>query len=204
MKSLNKKGFTLIELMIVVAILGILAAVAIPAFVQYMARTKSGETSILLKTLTEGQVTFFNKPRYSAADGSELSRCYLVMAKVPNAAPTAQKQAWAGNVNSDFLGFSSASPVYYSYGTGNVVAAPTGVMADVTIPGASAAGICLTNNATPAAAAAAQAAYMSATAQGDLDGDALTFSLYQRNLGTSAASGQVPAAQPIISQWELE
>jgi type IV pilus assembly protein PilA len=48
MKRSIQKGFTLIELMIVVAIIGILAAIALPAYQDYVAKSQASEAMVLL------------------------------------------------------------------------------------------------------------------------------------------------------------
>lgn len=62
----RNRGFTLIELMIVVAIIGILAAIAIPNFLKFQARSKQSEAKTNLKALYTAQKSFFSeKDRYS-------------------------------------------------------------------------------------------------------------------------------------------
>jgi type IV pilus assembly protein PilA len=58
MKKLTR-GFTLIELMIVVAIIGLLAALAIPNFIKFQARSRQSEAKSNLKALFTAQKSYY-------------------------------------------------------------------------------------------------------------------------------------------------
>ncbi len=70
MKALQK-GFTLIELMIVVAIVGILAAIALPAYQDYMARAKMTEPLAKLDEMKLGIAEFVASNNRTPNDGIE-------------------------------------------------------------------------------------------------------------------------------------
>ena len=54
----KQEGFTLIELMIVVAIIGILAAIAIPNFLQYQLKSRQSEAKVNLNAIKTSEIAF--------------------------------------------------------------------------------------------------------------------------------------------------
>jgi len=55
----SNQGFTLVELMVVVAIIGLLSAVAIPNFQKYQARTKTAEAKLQLSSIYAAEQSFY-------------------------------------------------------------------------------------------------------------------------------------------------
>jgi type IV pilus assembly protein PilA len=92
------KGFTLIELMIVVAIIGILAAIAIPNFMKYQLRAKFGELPTNVNGLFKAQESLRQSERI--VPGSSVTGQYYGFAMLPSTCPVdlgngTSKHAWS-------------------------------------------------------------------------------------------------------------
>jgi type IV pilus assembly protein PilA len=69
-RRILKRGFTLIELMIVVAIIGILAAIAIPNFLKFQAKSKQSEAKGNLKSLFTAERSMYQEhDKYLTTNG---------------------------------------------------------------------------------------------------------------------------------------
>ena len=82
----SSNGFTLIELMIVVVIIGILSALAIPRFMQASTKTKQAEVKLIMKQIYVNERTY----RQQAATNSY----FLPAGPASAATPTAFSEIW--------------------------------------------------------------------------------------------------------------
>ena len=138
-----QRGFTLVELMIVVAIIGILAAIAIPNFAKFQARAKQSEAKANLKGIYTS--------KHSSYGEQDTFKCGSL-------------DVAAGG--DGFCGWSTSTSTRYTYRAGGSTAQPSSTDGE----GGALSETCTADNAANLSAESER--HFTATAVGNIDSDA--------------------------------
>ena len=164
-KRSRKAAFTLMELMVAVAILGVLAAIAVPSFIGYVRRARTGEATLTLGTLYGAAAALYSAEHAGREINSVIvTSCVAEPNTLTPATPNPNKQPFKGGPGFDQLSFRQAEYVSFGYGITSI-GNPGGIT-------------CFSN---PSASPAVYTFY----ARGDLDGDG-TYSTFDLAVAADA------------------
>lgn len=169
-KSKLISGLTLIELMIVVAIVGVLAAVSIPAYQGYVRRGYLSEATSSIPAIKSAEEAYFT-----------INGCYIEAAENPSTLPSGTKGAW-GDIsgwNNTGLNVRPDPLVRFQYRViaTNAVGCGAPILDPTTAIAALAPTTCIASNRVASGGVLVDTAFTSATdwyvisIRGDLDGD---------------------------------
>ncbi len=155
----EQRGFTLIELMIVVAIIGILAAIAIPNFLRYQAKSRQSEARTNLGGIFVAETSFFGEQTRYGSFGEVGFNLAGVSNRYNYGGPT------TGGSGGNSAACTPQSPTNMMSAAGDCIAAGVGVQEGDPGPGPSGA-------AVGSQTAAAGSPGFTAAAWANLDNDA--------------------------------